>query len=97
MLSSPPVMDLSKSVAGRLSYGMIVYTSAVYLRINALMQPFTIDSSMYDNFAACINRDYENDTVLRIWSSEESDKLRVPCVIYLSPLENSQRMFDCLI
>lgn len=47
-----PVMNLSKSVAGRLSYGMIVYTSAVYLRIYALMQPFTIDSSMYDNFAA---------------------------------------------
>ena len=27
------------------------YTSAVYLCINALMQPLTIDSSMYDNFA----------------------------------------------
>ena len=44
-------MYLSKSVAVRLSYGMIVYTSAVYLCINALMQPLTIDSSMYDNFA----------------------------------------------
>ena len=59
-------MDLSKSVAGRLSYGVFVYTSVVYLCINALLQAFTIDSSMYDNFAACINRDYENDTVLRI-------------------------------
>jgi hypothetical protein len=90
-------MDLSKRVAVRLSYGMIVYTSAVYLCINALMQAFIIDSSMYDNFAACINRNYENDTVLRIWSSEESDKLRVPCAIYLSPVEDSQRMIDCLI
>jgi hypothetical protein len=89
--------SIQECVAVRLSYGMIVYTSAVYLCINALVQAFKIDSSMYDNFAACINRDYENDTVLRIWSSEESNKLRVPCVIYLSPVENSQRMIDCLI
>jgi hypothetical protein len=65
-------MDLSKSFAVRLSYGMTVYASAVYLCINALMQAFTIDSSMYHNFAGRINRDYENDTVLRIWGSEES-------------------------
>ena len=90
-------MDLSRSVAVRLSYSMIVYTSVVYLCINALMQPLTIDSSMCDNFTACINRGYENDTVLRIGSSEESNKLRVPCVIYISPVENSQRMIDCLI